>query len=150
MREEKLLNADNVGAFYKFFNNKLGTKFGVPPLKSDLNTLFTSVIHEANLLNKYFESVFTRDDGKAPQFPCNLLNDKTTEISDIKISPQIVMKILKNWKQTLQPVPTISRLYFTIMLLPHSVTLFAAFHSLPLAHRPSYTSSRVETFYSYS
>ena len=89
MREEKLLNADNVGAFYKFVNNKLGTKSGIPPLKSDLIILLTSDIDKANLLNKYFESVFTKDDGNAPQFPCRLPNDKITEISDIKISPQI-------------------------------------------------------------
>jgi hypothetical protein len=41
---------------------------------------------------------FFVNDGNAPQFPCRLPNDKTTEISDIKISPQIVIKILKKLK----------------------------------------------------
>ena len=63
-----------------------------------MDTFLTSDIDKANLLNNNFESVFTKDDGNAPQFPCRLLNDQIAEISDIKISPQIVTKILKKLK----------------------------------------------------
>ena len=100
MREEKLLNADNLGAFYSFINTKLGRKSGIPPLKLNDGTLLTSDMEKANLLNQYFESVFTNDDGKTPNFLTRIDSD-CGGISDIKISPQIINTILKKLKTKL-------------------------------------------------
>ena len=74
-REEKLSNTSNLGAFYKFINNKIGSHSTVPPLKNNLNTLLLSDIDKANLLNQYFEPVFTHDDGFVPPFPSRITNN---------------------------------------------------------------------------
>ena len=48
---------------------------------------------KSNLLNKYFESVFTKDDGIVPPFPSRIpLNNPG--ISDVTITPHIINKIL--------------------------------------------------------
>ena len=65
-KEEKILNANNLGAFYKFVNGKLSNSNGVAPLIDSTGTLLTSDIDKANLFNEYFQSVFTLDDGNLP------------------------------------------------------------------------------------
>ena len=77
--EEKLLKANNLGAFYKFVNKKLSNHSGIAPLK-----LVTDDDDRANLLNSYFESVFTHDDGSTPSFPSRLPDN--THTSDINTS----------------------------------------------------------------
>ena len=96
-REEKLLKANNLGAFYKFVNKKLTSKSGIAPLKNKDNTLITEDVDKANLLNDYFHSVFTTDDGTLPPFPSRLASDNI-KISDIRISPKIIEKILEKLK----------------------------------------------------
>ena len=69
-RERNLLNTNNVGAFYKFINNKLHNSSGIAPLYNDAGTLLTSDLGKANLLNSYFKSVFIQDDGIVRDFNC--------------------------------------------------------------------------------
>ena len=64
--------ANNLGAFYKFVNKKLSNHSGIAPLKSVDGSLVTDDGDRANLLNSYFESVFTHDDGSTPSFPSRL------------------------------------------------------------------------------
>ena len=94
---EKLLKANNLGAFYKFVNNKLSSKSGIAPLKNKDGILITDDVEKADLLNDYFQSVFTTDDGTLPPFPSRLGFDNI-KISDITISPKIIEKILKKLK----------------------------------------------------
>ena len=96
-REDKLLNANNLGAFYKFINNKIGNKSSIPPLKNSSNVLLTSDLDRANLLNEYFQSVFTSDNGSAPHFPSRILSDNNG-MSDVEITSDIVLSILKKLK----------------------------------------------------
>ena len=49
-----------MGAFYKFIDNKLSSK------------ILCTDEEKANLLNEYFESVFTIDNGSFPSFPPRL------------------------------------------------------------------------------
>ena len=62
-REQKLLEANNLGAFYRFVNSKLSSRSGIAPLSTDGSQLFTSDSDKANLLNDFFKSAFTTDDG---------------------------------------------------------------------------------------
>ena len=96
-REEKLLNANNLGTFYKFVNNKLTSKSGIAPLKTDNDILLTNDTDKANLLNDYFHSVFTSDDGTFPFFSTRLISDNIN-ISDVKISPKIIQNVLRKLK----------------------------------------------------
>ena len=121
-REDKLISANNLGAFYRFVNNKIGDRSGIAPLKNNENTLITLDCDKANLLNEYFESVFTDDDGSQPHFPSRLQND-CSGISDIRISPEIVFQVLKKCKTNSAAGPTIfPQSSFTTLLvhwLPH-------------------------------
>ena len=97
LKEQKILDAQNLGAFYKFVNRKIGNQSGVAPLKDDKLNLITSDIDKANLLNAYFESTFTNDNGSSPNFSSRLQN-RNDGIDDVKISPSIVKNILKKLK----------------------------------------------------
>ena len=90
-REEKFLQVNNLGAFYMFINKKLSSKSGVAPLRNPDNILVTDDVDKADLLNEYFQSVFTTDDGTLPPFPSRLESDNT-KISDITISPRYYWK----------------------------------------------------------
>ena len=56
--------------------------------------MITSEIEKANLLNDYFKSVFTIDNGLLPEFPTRFPPDSPKVIDDIKISPEIINRIL--------------------------------------------------------
>ena len=71
-REKNLLNANNLGAFYKFINKKLYNSSDIAPLYNNTGSLFPSDSDKANILNSYFESVFIKDDGNLPTFPSRL------------------------------------------------------------------------------
>ena len=96
-RERKMLDSNNIGAFYKFINNKLSSKSGVAPLKSRNGKILCTDDEKANLLNEYFESVFTIDNGSLPSFPYRLSGESVLK-EDIEINPKIVEKILKKMK----------------------------------------------------
>ena len=84
------MNANNLGTFYNFVNNKIGRNHGIGPLLMN-NEIFTSDADKANILNQYFETIFTLDNNILPNFP--MRTDKS--IDDINISPSIVYSILK-------------------------------------------------------
>ena len=96
-REEKIIKANNLGAFYRYVNNKLNNNNGIAPLFDKNGNLITADIDKANLLNDYFKSVFITDDGLLPDFPSRL-PPGSSEIHDINISPEIITKILRDLK----------------------------------------------------
>ena len=79
-------------------NNKLNHGNGIAPLFDTNGNLITSEIEKANLLNDYFKSVFTIDNGLLPEFPTRFPPDSLKVIDDIKISPEIINRILLNLK----------------------------------------------------
>jgi hypothetical protein len=96
-REKKILDANNLGAFYRFVNKKLTSTSGVAPLKDSAGNLITSDSEKANLLNQFFQSMFTIDDGSRPQFQCRLPPD-AVGINDVNTSPGVIRKILGSLK----------------------------------------------------
>ena len=97
-REEKILQANNLGAFFKFVNAKLNSSSGIAPLLNPDGSFSTSDLDKAALLNKYFESVFTLDNGTLPHFP-NRTGPDNPGIQDINISPSIIEQILNKTKK---------------------------------------------------
>ena len=63
MNEERIIKANNLGEFYRYINNKLSHGNGIAPLFDTNGNLITSEIEKTNLLNDYFKSVFTIDNG---------------------------------------------------------------------------------------
>ena len=94
MRERKILD---LGAFYRYVNGKLCNKSGIAPLYNNDNILLTSDSDKTNLLNSYFQSVFTADDGLLPPFPSRV-PPGSPGLSDADITPAIVLKILRKLK----------------------------------------------------
>ena len=92
-RELSVINKSNLGSFYRFVNKKLTCKSGVGPLRLDSNTIITNDEEKANLLNSYFSSVFTVDDGMLPPFVSRVPNDVSLKI--IHFTPGSIVKAIK-------------------------------------------------------
>ena len=110
-RENRMLQTNNLGVFYKFVNNKLNNRSGIAPLKDAHGNLLMNDDEKAVLLNIYFHSAFTIDNGTLPNFPSRFDNITHTfppssnahpipkpTISDIQISPAIIKAILQKLK----------------------------------------------------
>ena len=97
-RESKLLDTNNLGAFYKFVNGKLSNSSGIPPLTDPAGNLLISDYDKSNLLNSYFQSVFTTDNGILPDFPSRFRPDSPSYINDIHITTSIISNTLKKLK----------------------------------------------------
>lgn len=96
---EKKVAADsktNPKAFWNYVKSKTSTRTGIADLKNEDGTKTTSDGDKAELLNRFFSSVFTREDGgpvpEAPEFPL------TEEILDLEFAVDDVKKQLKELK----------------------------------------------------
>ena len=64
--ESEICNNPNDKKFYSFINKKLKTNQVIPPLLDDDNTLHTEDYDKATVLNNFFQTSFTNDDGTLP------------------------------------------------------------------------------------
>jgi len=62
-REQKVIERNNAGCFYRFVNNKLSCKRGLGALGDGNGGVIVSDAERADLLNDYFSSVCTTDNG---------------------------------------------------------------------------------------
>ena len=92
--ENKILESANLNKFWNFVNSKLTYKSSIPSLLDiNLNRLIHDNQIKAEMLNDYFCSVFTIDDGKQPTWAIFPKQDKfCTEIS---CTPDLVFQKLK-------------------------------------------------------
>jgi len=90
----KVVSADNIGSFYKFVNDRLTCSTGSATLKDNAGNAVTSDTDKAELLNQYFGSVCTRDDGQLPDFKQIVPDDVKLNSVDFTISA--VLRVLKN------------------------------------------------------
>ena len=109
-REEKILSANNLGAFYKFVNRKLKTNNGIAPLTDISGNIITSDIDKANLLNEYFRSVFTLDKRRSSTISSQ--KPPKLKLTILRISETIVRHILSKLKTNSAPGPRPHSPYF--------------------------------------
>ena len=64
-----MLQTKSLGVFYKFVDNKLNNRSGIVPLEDAHGNLLMNDNEKAILLNNYFYSAFTIDNGTLPNFP---------------------------------------------------------------------------------
>jgi hypothetical protein len=83
---------ENPKAFWSFVKNLRQENLGVPALKEDDNILSES-IDKAELLNKQFTSVFTKETGEPPAMDSTPIQK---EIAKLKITTEGVEKLLLN------------------------------------------------------
>jgi len=74
-KETKIISSGNIGAFYKYANKKLTSRSTVGTLSTPSGETAVNDIDKAELLNNYFSSVCTQDDGKAPMLAPRLSGD---------------------------------------------------------------------------
>ncbi len=93
----------NPKAFYNYVNGKLKTRPGVSNLKTKEGTATTDE-EKAEALNKFFMSVFTREDTSAvPSFELNKIINSPME--DLNVSFEEVKKQLEELNPTKSPGP---------------------------------------------
>ena len=94
--EQSVINSANLGRFYRYVNGKLSCKSGVGPLMSGSNKVTVSDVEKAELLNNYFSSVFTIDNGVFPEFCRRVDNDNI--ISEINFFSADIVKAITQIK----------------------------------------------------
>lgn len=97
-REKKVINSNNAGSFYKFVNSKLACKKGVGALKSSCGKTVTEDKARADLLNDYFSSIGTLDNGVLPYVARQVPSDAL--IDNITFEPYKLERIMKKLKST--------------------------------------------------
>ncbi|WAQ99940.1 hypothetical protein MAR_024313 [Mya arenaria] len=81
-------------SFWSFVKGETNTRSGIGDLRDKNGNIATEIKDKANILNDFFASVFTREDNsEIPNFEDKL--EKENFISDIIVSPQLVLKHLK-------------------------------------------------------
>ena len=87
---------DNNKPFWAYVKAKTGTRTGIADLKRDDGTTATTDREKADVLNQFFQSVYTTEpDGDVPDPPTYTINH---ELHDIEITEQEVNKLLKGLK----------------------------------------------------
>ncbi len=66
--ENKVIDSGNTGAFYKHVNRKLSHRSNIGSLRTSSGGMATTDAEKAEVLNKFFSSVCTQDNGNIPHF----------------------------------------------------------------------------------
>ena len=91
-QEERIISSRKISKLYSYINSKLNHSGGIPPLEKEDGSFALSDKDKCDLLNQYFASVFTKDDGILPSFPSRI-PDKSLDFIDI--SCNTVLKCLQ-------------------------------------------------------
>jgi len=92
-KEQRVINDNNTGSFYKFINKKLSCKKGVSALQNSAGNLVINDFERSTLLNDYFASVCTNDNGIIPPVSKKVEQDKL--LDNIVFTPEAVMRNTK-------------------------------------------------------
>ena len=102
-KEIKLIDSANLGMFYKYVNSKMACKSGIGSLKAADGTLLTSDTAKAELLNEYFVSVCTTDNGTLPVIDFGVPEE--VQLDTVHFSPHAVMRAIARIKPSTSPGP---------------------------------------------
>ncbi len=93
--EEKCVNRGDVKHFYDFANSKLNSKTGVGPLKNSNGEIILNDQLKCEILNKYFASVFTVDDGNRPIFDYVKSDKPRKDCENVVFTARRICKLLR-------------------------------------------------------
>lgn len=96
-KENRLCEKANLGAFYRYVNKKLNGSNGIAALKDKDGSLISDNHCKAELLNGYFSSVFTHDNGVIKDEWC--IPQRSTSMSKVFITPNLVRKFINRLKK---------------------------------------------------
>ena len=127
--ENKVVKADNLGAFYKHVNRKLSCKTGIGPIKRSDGSYSSTDVEKANIINNYFASVCTIDDTNLPPFQPKA--DINHSFEQITITAGKVKKVISKLKNNLSSGPdNLPPLFFKKLSKSLSEPLALLFNSL--------------------
>ena len=95
-QEQKVIENNNTGSFYAFINKKLSCKKGVGALRDEQGNTIISDESRADLLNDYFSSVCTTDDGAQPTVTRAVPD--SASIDSVNFTPLKVLTAIKKLK----------------------------------------------------
>ena len=101
--ERKVVAAGDLGTFYRYVNSKLSSRSGVAPLCTGDNTYITDTKSQANLLNTYFGSVCTSDNGIVPV--CDVPAPVAPLLTNGKFTHKKIFHIMSNFKKSFAAGP---------------------------------------------
>jgi len=81
-----IIESRNLGAFYRYINNRLTHKDGIGAIVTSNNTILTDDTDKANEFNTYFASAGVVDDGNLPN--CPDIVDDDASFTPVTISPR--------------------------------------------------------------
>eukprot|EP00794_Sanderia_malayensis_P001826 gene1826-2050_t len=91
---------DNPKAFFQYARGKLKTRTSIPDLQKSDGSAINGDKEKAEALNRFFSSVFTKEDLKdIPQFPIIVV------LQDLKITAELVVPNVKTLKPNKSPGP---------------------------------------------
>jgi len=95
--ENNLISDGKIGSFYRYINKKLNGSNGIAPLINSNGALVTDNTTKATLLNSYFGSVFTTDNGiiDANRLPAKVYST----MPPVFFTPAMVSKYTKRLKR---------------------------------------------------
>ena len=104
--ENNLVADGRLGKFYEYVNYKLNDSNGIGSLKTPSGEMLYSDRDKAVLLNDYFSSVFTIDNGviDTTKFPHNV----DDVMPSVLFTPSMVVKYIKRLKNNGSPGPMAS------------------------------------------
>ena len=131
-KEKTILESKNLGEFYKYVNNRLTNNVTTGVLEDADGSLVTGDEKKAELLNSYFNSVNTLDDGTLPEFATRVGNNDLLE--NISFTPDVIYGIIRKLKPKTSCDPDGYSTYFIKQLasaLVHPLSvLFESFFSV--------------------
>jgi hypothetical protein len=97
-QEQRCLRSNNFGSFYKFVNSRLSCKSGVGAIRANNGETVTNDKKKAEMLNDYFCSVGTQDNGILPDFPSVMPSDDVLDTIDF--SPVAITRAIAKLKSS--------------------------------------------------
>jgi len=92
-REQKVIECNNAGTFYNFIKNKLSCKRGLGALNNDNGDVITDDIERAILLNDYFVSMCTNDNGIIPDL--DRVVPENSNLENIEFTPENIYAAIR-------------------------------------------------------
>ena len=102
-REVAKLVKRNLKAFYRYANGKLKTRVEVADLRSEHGSTITNDSEKAEMFNKFFSSVYTKEDLQC--LPDVVTNIGGCHLSTTDITEPDVLNLLRKLKSDKSPGP---------------------------------------------
>jgi len=95
-RELKVINSENISAFYRHCNKRFNSRSVVGPIRTASGSLTTDSQTKANIFQDCFSSYFTVDNNILP--PHNFSSPTNFSLTDIVFGPGLINKAIKKLK----------------------------------------------------